>query len=164
MTPPFSRDHLRTLGFVGFATLIEVEHGAAGITRRPGVYAVLREAGDHSTFLDASVGGHFKRRDPSLPPERLAREWVEGAETLYIGRARDLRRRLDQFARFGRGEPIGHWGGRLIWQLADHRDLVVAWLPASDFIQREADLIAEFVDAYGRLPFANLNRPRELSR
>ena len=164
MTPPFSEDHLRSLGFIGFSPLIEVEYGAPGITRRPGAYAVLREAQDDATFLDSSVGGHFKRRDPSRPPERLADEWVAGAETLYIGRARDLRRRLDQFARFGRGEPIGHWGGRLIWQLADHRELLIAWLPTDDFEQREADLIAEFVDAYGRLPFANLNRPRQLSR
>jgi hypothetical protein len=164
MTPPFSEDHLRSLGFDGFVPLIDLEGGAAGITRGPGVYAVLRRAKDQPRFLEASVGGQFKGREPTVTAERLIREWVEGSETLYIGRARNLSRRLYEFARFGRGEPIGHWGGRLIWQLPDHRELAIAWLPVSDFVQREAALIAEFVDVHGRLPFANLNRPRGLNR
>jgi hypothetical protein len=38
----------------------------------------------------------------------------------------ELRRRLTQFGQFGGGEPAGHRGGRLIWQLADADDLLVA--------------------------------------
>jgi hypothetical protein len=52
---------------------------------------------------------------------------VPGAEVVYIGKADDAGRRLKQFARFGAGEPVGHWGGRYIWQLADSSELLVAW-------------------------------------
>ena len=62
----------------------------------------------------------------------------------------------DQLVRFGRGEPIAHWGRRVLWQLADHEDLVVAWQMAEDPVGREAALLAAFREQHGRLPFANL--------
>jgi hypothetical protein len=51
----------------------------------------------------------------------LIANWVDGAEVVYIGKADQLKRRLTQFADFGGGKPIGHWGGRLIWQLHEYR-------------------------------------------
>lgn len=56
--------------------------------------------------------------------------------------------------------PIGHWGGRYIWQLADADELLVAWHPISwDEAAREYErrLLAHFGDLdEGRRPFANL--------
>jgi hypothetical protein len=112
-------------------------------------------------FLTASVGGHFKGRDPSVPPEELERKWVDGPSTLYIGRTGNLRTRLILLARFGSSEPVGHWGGRYVWQLSDHDQLVVAWEQTAEYVQREAELIARFQAEFGALPFANLSQPRE---
>jgi hypothetical protein len=124
------------------------------------VYVVRRDKSRPPAFLEQSVGGRFKGRDPSVPIDRLASEWVEGTDIVYVGRAKNLRQRVNQLARFGRGEPIGHWGGRLLWQLADHRELEIAWLEddAPDFL--EVELVAEFVESHHQLPFANLVRPR----
>jgi hypothetical protein len=95
-----------------------------------------------------------------VPIERLQAEWVDGATVIYIGKADVLRRRLQQYARFGAGEPVGHWGGRLIWQLADAGELLVAWhaLVATETARSlERRLLLHFGELYeGRRPFANL--------
>jgi hypothetical protein len=108
--------------------------------------------------LERSGGGWWKKRDPTVPLSRLDAEWVHGVPTLYIGKAASLRSRIDLLVRFSRGEPVMHWGGRLLWQLEQCEELLVAWEEEASVADHETDLIDEFVDAYGRLPFANLKR------
>jgi hypothetical protein len=107
--------------------------------------------------------------NPSVDGERLRREWVPGASTVYIGKANfrkqrrpveALRRRLEEYSRFGAGEDIAHRGGRLIWQLADSVELLVAWQEvtwAETARAYEKRLLARFEALHnGRRPFANL--------
>jgi hypothetical protein len=58
---------------------------------------------------------------------------------------------------FGAGKPIGHWGGRLIWQLPNIDALLVAWkeTPGRVPVEVEAELIEQFRLTYGKPPFAN---------
>src|SRR4051812_29687136 len=90
-----------------------------------GVYLVLRPTLATPQFLERSVGGWFKNEDPTVELSRLNSEWLDKATVLYVGKAagtEGLRQRLDQYMRFGRGQKIGHWGGRLIWQLSNHQE------------------------------------------
>jgi hypothetical protein len=143
------------VGWVRFDALrIEIHQ----VPSTGGVYVVVRGSRGLPQFLDANPGGRFKGRDPSVPVEALRANWVDGAEVVYIGKADQLRRRLRQFADFGAGHPIGHWGGRLIWQLAESDMLLVAWKRTpEELVPRvaEAELIARFRAAYGKPPFAN---------
>ena len=87
---------------------------------------------------------------------------MPGAEVLYIGKSNALRRRLKEYASFGAGSPIGHWGGRYIWQLSDSDELLVAWKACGedetpDYL--EAQLLGRFKRIHGRLPFANIADP-----
>jgi hypothetical protein len=124
------------------------------------VYIVLRERLDLPEFLQINPGGRFKGQDPTVSPEALNANWVTGASVLYIGKAKieRLRTRLREFADFGAGRPIGHWGGRLIWQLSDSGELLAAWKETPVGVDPklvEAELIARFRSAYGKPPFAN---------
>jgi hypothetical protein len=89
--------------------------------------------------------------------DALRSAWVPGAEVMYIGKAGDLHRRLNEYRRHGSGQRVGHWGGRYIWQLADADLLLVAWqlTPGPDHGDVESRFIAEFVTSYGQRPFAN---------
>ena len=152
----FARQGLTGAGFTGFVTFDALN--LPGISSGPGVYVVLREADTPPRFLEVSVGGHFKGRDPTVPVEVLQRRWISGATAIYIGKATSLRTRLRQFRDFGRGRPVGHWGGRYIWQLAGSGDLVVAWRPCSNPGAEEGRLLRAFETRYSTLPFANIAR------
>lgn len=147
-------------GWVPFAALPTAE-----VPPSPGVYVIVRPSDEPPTFLDVSPAGHFKGRDPTVPVAELAALWVPGARIVYIGKAalggigrRGLRKRLDEFRRFGSGAPIGHSGGRRIWQLADHAELLVGWRVTDDIdaAKTETAMIAAFRAHHGRLPFANM--------
>jgi hypothetical protein len=164
---PINRKTLKDAGFAGFRTF-----GGLEIMRVPqgtGVFAVLKPDGFEPRFLKKSTAGIFKKKDPSLPAPALAEEWVGEADVLYLGKAgpgskgnRGLRRQVQEFLDFGEGKPPGHWDGRLVWQLADAKSLIIAWkeVPAEDVNKTEAGYHTEFVAEFGRLPFANLVQAR----
>ena len=160
----FDESDLKNRGFLGFRRFRELD--LLEVPRGPGVYAVLRDGTQIPHVLDASVGGWFKGKDPTMDRDVLTAKLSHAAESLYIGKAdkgsgnRGLRKRITEFVWFGSGEPVGHWGGRCIWQLADSQDLRIAWLPVLDRLasEIETELIEEFVRTYSSLPFANLRR------
>ena len=130
-----------------------------------GVYLVFRTNPTAPRFLSNSTCGSFNGRDPTVSLPELMTNWVNNAKVVYIGKAggsgsnATLQGRLGQYMEIGLGKKVGHWGSRYIWQLADYRDLLVAWLPTpnEEPEEVETDLIEAFRREYGQRPFANLN-------
>mgnify|MGYP000347798459 FL=1 len=151
----FTRPSLEADGFVGWVPFAAIR--ASGCPSSGGVYVITHSGSNPATFAERSCGGWFKGKDPTVPREALDANWVDGAEVVYIGKANELKRRLTQFADFGTGKAIGHWGGRLIWQLPRIDQLLVAWkeTPGRVPVEVEAELIASFRQVYGKPPFAN---------
>lgn len=152
----WARVALAASGFEGWITFAELARRLDALTLSGGVYIVFRFDGE-PRFLADSPGGRFKGRDPSVSVDALLANWVTGAEVVYIGKADNLRRRLREYARFGEGAPVGHWGGRLIWQLEDSVELLVAWRPTPGRVPREveAEMLDAFRTVFGKPPFAN---------
>lgn len=120
----WERSGLEAEGFLGFIPFAKLP--TAGVPVGAGVYVIYRDSDEPPRLLERSSGGHFKRKDPTVPMAVLASTWVTGARVLNIGKAavgssgrRGLFKRLNEYRRFGAGEPIGHWGGRYIWQMSD---------------------------------------------
>lgn len=159
----FTRAALEEQGFAGWVPFEALRY-ASPCPANGGVYVVYRDPTRPPSYSPTSVGGWFKGRDPTVTADGLAQNWVDLAEIIYIGKANDLRRRLKQYADFGAGQPVGHWGGRLIWQLDGCAAHLVAWreTPGEVPEQVEADMIALFRAQYGKPPFAN--DPHRLGR
>jgi len=165
--PRFDRASLEKAGFEGFVPLLTLDSGT--VPTAPGVYCVVRVSVDPPSFLATSPAGRFKGKDPTVSSGRLEAKWIRDTPVLYIGKASDrrgsqgaLRKRLDEYRRHGVGQPVGHWGGRFIWQLEDAAELLICWRTSKEVEAEdvEAAMLAAFVANYGGLPFANLKRGR----
>jgi hypothetical protein len=156
---------IKEAGFSGFKTVEQLWHDYSLIPDKKGVYLILNPDCTMKQFLLKGVGGYFKGKDPNLSIPQLISNWVDNSYILYIGQAggngssATLRKRIRQYLEFGKGKPVGHYGGRLIWQLTQHKELIVAWkiLESSNPRKEEANLLKEFFSIYEKLPFANLS-------
>jgi len=160
-----STSSIKNAGFKGFISISELQRDSNYIPQTKGVYLVLYTTQIAPSFLDFGTGGHFKGKNPNIPIDKLKENWVEDTKVIYIGKAggsksrATLNSRLGQYLRFGQGNPVGHWGGRLIWQIKNSGDLVICWKPLSAKEPRdvEYELIQEFKIKYNKRPFANLS-------
>jgi hypothetical protein len=153
-------DGFLSVGHLRASRLAEVPKGA-------GVYVVMRPAAGSPTFLSTSAGGWFKGTDPTVPVSVLEARWISSTEVLYIGKATagtggrsGLRKRVGQLLAYGSGKPVGHQGGRYLWQVADSDEFLVAWRAVEDPTAEENRLLAAFFEINGAYPFANIAGPR----
>ncbi|AIY03023.1 hypothetical protein ART_3424 [Arthrobacter sp. PAMC 25486] len=158
---------LVSAGFKGFEPFDSIRQqqaqGDGGIPQSPGVYLVMRISHEAPTFLAKGFGGQHKHYPKNVPVAELALNWVPGASVLYFGKASQRKNggglydRINEYAVAGRDQKHKHQGGQYIWQMADAKELLVAWkvTPAGTEEQLESSLIAAFAERYGKIPFAN---------
>ncbi len=158
-------DEIKSEGFTGFIKIDELmKNNCSQIPNKKGIYFVLRISLNKPVFMEVSVGGHFKKRNPTVDISKLKNQWNKKSLVIYIGKAgggtsnATLQSRLKQYMKFGKGIPIGHWGGRYIWQLEDYKKLIVCWkvIQQEDCRKVEKRIIEDFLSQYGKRPFANL--------
>jgi hypothetical protein len=125
---PVLTQGLARRGFSGFVTFGELHKDEfAAVPATGGVHVVLAWGGTKVAFLATNPGGRFKDRDPTVKREVLRAKWIDGCEVVYIGKGDALKSRVKHYPAFGAGKPVGHWGGRYIWQIRGSAKLLVAW-------------------------------------
>lgn len=157
-------EDLKKNGFTGFKSVRELWINKSNIPRVKGVYLVINPTFKKTEFIDPGVGGFFKGKNPNVSITELKNNYVENSQIIYIGKAGSptgqatLNSRLGQYLRFGETKNVGHWGGRLIWQLKNHNDLIFCWKPTvyDDPRDIEKHLLNEYIKQFGVRPFANL--------
>jgi hypothetical protein len=154
-------------GFRGFCTFQNLRQQYAqddgGVPKSPGVYVVLRTNTAAPQFLAKGLRGTHKARKANVSISELDASWVPGASVMYIGKAGQrangggLWDRINEYSIACQGQKHGHNGGQYIWQLADARELLVAWkvTPGGTEKKLEEAMILAFKDKYGQMPFAN---------
>ncbi len=169
----FDKNFLEQKGFQDFIRIGDFtlkKDIISGIPPLEGIYAVVSEQLPEKRFLKTGTGGYFKSKNPNVSEACLLDNWVEGTHILYIGKAggidkngrksdSTLRDRIHAYLKFGSGYKVGHWGGRLIWQLEKSEDLLIyrrACNGEENAVTLEKQLFLEFEEHYTKLPFANL--------
>lgn len=154
----FNKEELLVNGFVGFKTIEELSTSKSLIPKQNGVYLILNFEKE-IRFLEQGTGGYHKGKGSNVEVKILQKKWVGDTNVVYIGKATDLQKRLNQYFRFGNGKNVGHYGGRYIWQLENSKNLMVCWKTVEGVSQEvEKGLISLFVSRFNKLPFANINR------
>jgi hypothetical protein len=89
------------------------------------------------------------------------KHWNDGQEIIYIGRANQLARRLNQFYRHVYGNKAPHRGGQAILLVKDNKS--VRWATTLDYAGTEHRLIQIFEREVGRRPFGNRMRSARMN-
>lgn len=158
-------EDLKSAGFKGFVDIFSLMANKDIIPDKMGVYMVVYEGTGMPDFIYPGTGGAFKGKNPNVGKEELIGNWVDNTCVVYIGKAggvaseSTLKKRIGQYLSFGSGRPVGHWGGRYIWQIKDSGKLKICWraLQSEDPAMVESAMIRQFAACHsGRRPFANL--------
>lgn len=158
----FERTDLEASGFAGWFPVSEVSADDANVPVAPGIYVVFSQRRGPGEFLSTNPAGWHKDQDPTVPSTLLEERWIDDAGVLFLGHTDNLSKRLTQLRRFSAGEPVGHYGGRLLWQVAFSGEFLVAWkeTAADDLAEEKKDFVRSFKSTFGRQPFANIQRAK----
>jgi len=100
----------------------------------------------------------IKRLNPKI--EHYGMNYPYKSNILYIGKAKDLQRRIEQYVGYRYKDPnlFPHDGGRALWQLENNEKLLVRYLVCKeeeDCREMENQLLCTYKTKYGAYPFAN---------
>lgn len=156
-------EEIKKYGFKGFESVKDLREDSSRISKKKGVYLVLKPQDMDVDFLETGTGGHTKG-NPNVSRDKLKAKRIENMLVLYVGRTgRTLYKRINELLRFGQGENIGHRGGRYLWQINHSEELVICWKEMQDEDPEEIKnrLLLDFESKYSKLPFANRQRPSD---
>ena len=159
LEPIVTLEDARAAGFTGFLTVGEcIENGlpSGEPSSQSGVYLLCLPASIKTEFIPPDEARATGNVCFPCSTNYLEEKWVDGAETLYIGKATQLRRRLRQLLRHAQARAVNHTGGEIVWQIRGYERILICWSLAPNPRELEKSLIQGFKQSkQGRFPFAN---------
>ncbi len=133
------------------------------IPKTPGVYFIKLEKGEINKLkINPEINNHkyLKVGDKNGPydTEKLACKLnasKNDENILYIGKAKDLHKRLGQYMRYLFKGSKNHAGGRAIGQIIGFENLSCEFEENNAPEQKESTLLNDFYENHKSLPFAN---------
>lgn len=137
------------------------------IPRDSGVYFVLAYPDFEYNYLFQTEGRKsYKGKLTSKSMEKLQHigdiHKNSGSQIFYIGSAKNLQERIEQYMRWGydlAGSP--HSGGKILWQIKNNKKLKVTYMLSSVPERDEAVMIDQHIIEYHCFPFANEKRGKK---
>lgn len=133
-----------------------------------GIYKVYKPEGFQMVFRSDSDAPFVNEQ--LIDAAILQEKWNRVLESpgyeenlLYIGKAKNLRRRIRQYVRTGYGKAINHSGGRVIFQLENNKKLEIEYYEYENCKEIEAIEIEKYILNRGVLPFANWKKGEKYS-
>lgn len=128
-----------------------------------GVYLIVYEGKETPQFIIPGCGPEkYRDREVNTIKDKLEENWIclgFNRNIVYIGESESkggVGARVKEHMKFGNGEEANAYGGRYIWQIKDHDNLLVFWKKSNNPKREKKLILKDFKDKYGKLPFANL--------
>lgn len=156
-----SASDLEYAGFQGFHSVDDLQEDSSLLPhQKPGIYFVLHSDVNDPEFFQGDALGFSNGKNLNVSMIELKNKWVDDALVVYIGKSKNLRKRVKELISFCDEKDGGHhWGGRYLWHIKDAKYLLyVCWAFCnySDIDGYEIRLQRKFEHYYRQLPFANL--------
>ncbi len=121
--------------------------------KQSGVYRVLNLGKVPITLLPFSTNTSIK----PYPINDLQERYNKLGENavLYIGKGKNLFKRIKQYIKFGLNVANNHKGGRSIFQIKEYKELYVEIILCKNCESVEKNMLLGYKNQYNILPFAN---------
>ncbi len=123
------------------------------IPHKPGVYKVINADNLPIEILATSTNSKAGIYNVADLQQRYNKQ--TNKKVLYIGKGKDLSRRIKQYVKFGMNKSSVHKGGRSIFQIQDYKNLYIEVIECGNCQKVEKCMLIDFKNNYNGLPMAN---------
>lgn len=145
------------IGFLGFISIRALKK-CNDIPNQPGTYVVIRPDFSGPKFIDLGSALIRKGKNPNVTILELLKRWIQNTQLVYVeSDNKSIKSNISQLLEFGSGNSLLHWNGRFLWQITNIDEYYIAWKvqDKAEQTEDEDELCKEFMELYGKLPFAN---------
>ena len=130
-----------------------IKDGYSNISKDSGVY-IVKAPKDFTVTFNGNKVNSICNPYPVLDLQDKYNK-VNDKMVIYIGKAKNLQRRIRQYINFGENKGKIHKGGRAIFQINNYEELEIEYIVCGNYFEKERELQLEYKEINKELPLAN---------